>query len=376
LPSLGPFAEAAEAEEHAFLKVRDKVPDPENVFFEVTFPNKAPIRLAGHFWYNAETAKAGIKCPAIVELNPYRRRDGTMIGDAKMYPWFAYNDYLCFRVDLPGSGDSEGVLADEYSEEELLACVQVINQVAGHPACDGNVGMMGKSWSAINSLMVAAHKDRPPALKAVIVCDGSDDRYNDDVHYMGGAMMFDNISWPSSMWGWIAQPPDPAVVGDAWKEMWKERIANADFWFKQWAGHQARDDYWSATAVRGHYGDVGVPVFIMSGWQDGYKNSVEHVVTGLTALGKPVAGLIGAWGHKYPFNGYPGPRVDWLNYILVYWWDRWLKGKTPPPEGQWPQLPVWLGASKEPNKSTCDDEVGKWVAEEGFWQQRVRETVL
>ena len=189
-------------------------------------------------------------------------------------------------------------------------------------------------------------------------------------------MMFDNISWPSSMWGWIAQPPDPAVVGDAWKEMWKERIDNADFWFKQWAGHQARDDYWSATAVRDHYGDVGVPVFIMSGWQDGYKNPVEHVVTGLTALGKPVAGLIGAWGHKYPFNGYPGPRVDWLNYILVYWWDRWLKGKTPPPEGQWPQLPVWLGASKEPSKSTCDDEVGKWVAEDGFWQQRVKETVL
>jgi predicted acyl esterase len=187
------------------------------VFFDVTFPGKPRIRLAGHFWYNADTAQAGTKCPAIVEFNPYRRRDGTMIGDAKMYPWFAYNDYLCFRIDLPGSGDSEGVLTDEYSEEELLACVQVINQVAAHPSCDGNVGMMGKSWSALNALMMAARKDRPPALKAVIVCDGSDDRYNDDVHYMGGAMMFDNYSWPSSMWGWIAQPPDPAVVGDAWR---------------------------------------------------------------------------------------------------------------------------------------------------------------
>ena len=374
LPGLG-LADTAYAD-GATLKVRDKVPDPENVFFDVTFPGKPRIRLAGHFWYNADTAQAGTRCPAIVEFNPYRRRDGTMIGDAKMYPWFAYNDYLCFRIDLPGSGNSEGVLTDEYSEEELLACVQVINQVAAHPSCDGNVGMMGKSWSALNALMMAARKDRPPALKAVIVCDGSDDRYNDDVHYMGGAMMFDNYSWPSSMWGWIAQPPDPAVVGDAWRAMWKARIEGADFWFKQWASHQARGAYWTATAVRDHYGDVGVPVFIMSGWQDGYKNPVEHVITGLSALGKPVAGLIGAWGHKYPFNGYPGPRVDWLNYIVTHWWDRWLKGKTPPPETEWPQLAVWLGASKEPSKSACDDEIGKWVAEDGMWQSRVKESIF
>jgi uncharacterized protein len=39
--------------------------------------------------------------------------------------------------------------------------------------------MMGKSWSAINSLMVAARPDRPRALKAVLVCCGSDDRYNE-----------------------------------------------------------------------------------------------------------------------------------------------------------------------------------------------------
>jgi predicted acyl esterase len=186
--------------------VRDKVPDPENVFFEVEYPDQPSIKLAGHFWFNAETLKAGKKCPAIVEFNPYRRRDGTMIGDAKN-PWFAYNDYLCFRIDLQGTGDSEGVITDEYTDEELSYCVQVISQIAEHPACDGNVGMMGKSWSAINSLMVAARQDRPKALKAVIVCDGSDDRYNDDVHYIGGAMMFDNVSWPSSMFGWVAAPP-------------------------------------------------------------------------------------------------------------------------------------------------------------------------
>ena len=232
----------ADQEQHRFLNVRDKVGDPENVFFEVTYPGKAPIKLAGHFWFNSDARNAGRKCPAIVELLPYRRRDGTMLADAKMYPWFAFNDYLCFRVDLQGSGDSEGVLTDEYTDEELAYCGQVIEQIAARADCSGSVGMMGKSWSAINSLMMAARPDRPAALKAVIVCAGSDDRWNDDVHYMGGGMMFDNVSWPSSMFGWLAAAPDPAVVGDAWKEMWRTRIDNADFWFKPWASNQPRDD--------------------------------------------------------------------------------------------------------------------------------------
>lgn len=85
-----------------YLAVRDKVPDPKDIFFSVQYPGKPPIRLAGHFWYNAETVSAGKKCPAIVEFVPYRPRDGTMIADSKMYPWFAFNDYLCFRIDLQG----------------------------------------------------------------------------------------------------------------------------------------------------------------------------------------------------------------------------------------------------------------------------------
>ena len=169
-----------------------------------------------------------------------------------MYPWFAHNGYLCFRVDIQGTGDSEGIVTDEYTEEELSYCVQLITQIAELPFCDGNVGMMGKSWSAINSLMVAARDDCPPALKAIIVCCGSDDRYNDDVQYMGGAMMMDNVGWPSSMWGWLPLPPDPVVVGDRWKEMWWERIRNMTFWFEQWGGIRRA----TATGARPAYATI------------------------------------------------------------------------------------------------------------------------
>ena len=105
---------------------------------------------------------------------------------------------------------------DEYSDEELAYCVQVVEQIARLPLCDGNVAMMGKSWSAINALMVAARDDVPEALRTVLFCCGTDDRFDDDVHYKGGAMMYDNASWAESMWGWMPMPPDPAIVGDRW----------------------------------------------------------------------------------------------------------------------------------------------------------------
>lgn len=348
----------------------DVVPSPKEIAFDVATGAGRRLTLRAHYWYHAPAMRAGKRLPAIVDFNPYRRRDGMLYVDSMMYPWFSYNEYLCFRVDLHGSGDSDGVIADEYTDDELSTCVQVIEQIARLPFCDGNVGMMGKSWSAINSLMVAARDDCPAALKAIVFCCGTDDRFNDDVHYMGGAMMYDQPSWAGSMWGWLPMPPDPLVVGERWRTMWRERVDGLSFWFAQWAAHQTRDAYWSRTSVRERYDRVKVPVFAISGWWDGYKNPAERAVRSLGELGKPVSGILGPWGHKYPFDGYPGPRVDWLRYIVPQWWDRWLKGKTPDDATAWPQLAVWLGESREPSRVPDYVERGTWVAEDHRWESR------
>lgn len=350
----------------------DVVPYPKNVAFAVRLAGGREVTLRGHYWYHAPSLRAGKKLPAIVEFNPYRRRDGMLSVDSMMYPWFAFNEYLCFRIDLQGSGDSGGVMTDEYTQDELLACVSAIEQIAALPFCDGNVGMMGKSWSSINSLMVAARDDCPAALKAVVCCCGTDDRFNDDVHYMGGAMMEDQPSWAGSMWGWLPMPPDPLIVGEQWREMWRRRVREQTFWFVPWAQHQTRDAYWRHSSVRDHYDKVKVPVFSISGWWDGYKNPVERAIHELGALGKPVEGILGPWGHKYPFDGYPGPRVDWLRYIVPHWWDRWLKGRTPDAAAAWPQLAVWLGDSREPDRVPDYVERGRWVAEDYRWRDRSR----
>ena len=64
--------------------------------------------------------------PAILELIPYRRRDGTVFRDMKMHPYVAGHGFACCRVDIRGSGDSEGLLTDEYTELEQEDACEII----------------------------------------------------------------------------------------------------------------------------------------------------------------------------------------------------------------------------------------------------------
>src|SRR5579862_7341511 len=176
-------------------------------------------RLAARIWL-PEDAEAN-PVPAILEYVPYRRRDFTAIRDAMHHRYFAERGYAAVRVDLRGSGDSDGVLEDEYLQRELEDGAEVIAWLARQPWCSGTVGMMGISWGGFNALQVAAL--RPPALKAIITVASTDDRYRDDVHYMGGAPLRANFGWASFLFGTMCHPPDPALVGERWRAMWLQR---------------------------------------------------------------------------------------------------------------------------------------------------------
>ena len=99
--------------------------------------------------------------------------------------------------------------------------------------------MMGISWGGFNALQVAAR--RPPSLGAVVTVSFTDDRYADDVHYMGGCLLTDNLSWASTMFAYNSCPPDPEVVGERWRDMWHERLRGSGLWLREWLRHQRRD---------------------------------------------------------------------------------------------------------------------------------------
>lgn len=293
--------------------------------------------------------------PAILEYIPYRKRDHTVERDVRTHPYFAGHGYACIRVDIRGSGDSEGILTDEYLPQEQDDGVEVLHWIAQQPWCNGSIGMIGISWGGFNGLQIAAR--RPPELKAVISLCSTDDRYADDVHYMGGCLLGDNLSWASIMFAYNSCPPDPAIVGDRWREMWLERLKGSGLWLENWLRHPHRDNYWKHGSICEDFSAIACPVMAVSGWADGYSNAVFRLLANLKV---PRLGLIGPWSHKYPHMAIPGPAIGFLQEALR-WWDKWLKGIDTGITEE-PMLRVWMQESVPPN-TKYKIRPGRWVAE-------------
>ncbi|MFW5960553.1 MAG: CocE/NonD family hydrolase [Chitinivibrionales bacterium] len=321
-------------------------------------PMSDSCRLAAKIWLPEDAEDNPV--PAILEYIPYRKRDFKAKRDAQTYQFFAENGYAGVRVDLRGSGDSEGILRDEYLQQELDDGLEVLRWIASRPWCNGNIGMIGISWGGFNGLQIAALQ--PTELKAVITVASSDHRYADDVHYMGGNLLTDNLSWASTMFAYNSSPPDPEVVGKKWKDLWFERLEGSGLWLKKWLEHQRFDNYWKHASVCMDYSAIKCPVFAISGWADGYSNTVFRLIKNLTC---PVKGLIGPWGHKYPHLGGPGPVIDFLNEALK-WWNRWLKGMDNGIDKE-PLLTAWMQDSVSPLLSK---RPGRWVAETKWPEER------
>ena len=309
-------------------------------------------RLSARLWLPDETQQRPV--PAILEYIPYRKRDGTRLRDEVIHGYFAQHGYAAVRVDMRGSGESEGLLHDEYLLQEQDDAVAVIAWIAAQPWCDGAVGMMGKSWGGFNALQVAAR--RPPALKAIATVYSTDDRYADDIHFSGGCLLNDNLWWGAVMLAYSCRPPDPAVFGPVWREAWLQRLEALPFFSADWLEHQRRDAFWAQGSVCEDFSAIRCPVLAVGGWADGYTDAVFRLLEGLDV---PRAGLIGPWAHVYPHDGVPGPAIDFLAE-LVRWWDRWLRGAQASSNGE-PMLKVWRQeALLQPER--LRDAAGGWIS--------------
>ncbi len=300
-------------------RIRTDFPRHVRVIRHTWVPMSDGSRLAARIWLPEDADEDPV--PAVMEYIPYRKNDALALRDAPIHAYFAGNGYASVRVDLRGSGDSDGVMLDEYLPQEQSDGLDAMGWLAAQPWCTGKVGIIGKSWGGFNGLQIASHA--PPELGAVISVASTDDRYADDVHYMGGCMLSaTQLSWASTMLAYNAGPPDPDVVGDKWREQWLERMRATPPFLEEWVRHQRRDEFWKQGSVCEDFSAIKCPVYMVGGWADAYRNAILRFLAGYPG---PCKGIIGPWAHVYPENGVPGPAIGFLQEA-VRWWDRWLKG--------------------------------------------------
>lgn len=292
--------------------------------------------------------------PAVLEFLPYRRGDQTAARDDSTYPHFAEAGIVGVRVDSRGQGDSDGLFDDEYSPQELQDCFDAIAWIAEQDWSNGSVGMMGISWGGFNGLQVAAM--RPPALKAVISIASTADRYNDDIHYKGGALLSANVYWAGIMLSFSSRPPDPEIVGNRWAEIWRHRLENMPMLLETWLRHQHRDAYWQHGSICEDWSAIQCPVWVIAGWGDGYRNTPATLAAHLEA---PVKAMTGPWIHKYPHFAWPKPRADFIG-MACDWWHHWLSGEARGVEA-WPDQAVYRLEDLRPLRVRAEDP-GQWMA--------------
>ena len=322
-------------------------------------------RLSARVWMPED---AGVHpVPAVLEYIPYRKRDGTLPRDEMMHPYVAGHGYACVRVDMRGNGESEGLMLDEYSQQEMDDAVAVIDWLSRQPWCTGAVGMMGKSWGGFNCLQAAYNQ--PPALKAVISVCSTTDRFMDDIHFKGGCLLGENFGWGAVMLSYSSRPADPVLRPD-WRADWLARLEAEPWLAPIWARHQARDGYWDHGSVDMDFSRMTIPAMIWGGWADNYMTTVDKLLRGMPGVCK---GVVGPWVHQYPHTAMPGPQVGFLQ-MAVRWWDRWLKGVSNGAEDD-PALRAYVVESEAPDASIPCRQ-GEWVAEAAWPSGNVSERVL
>ncbi|MDA8320292.1 MAG: CocE/NonD family hydrolase, partial [Actinomycetota bacterium] len=302
--------------------------------------------------------------PAILEYLPYRKDDQMLARDYDLYGYLIAHGYAGARVDIRGTGRSEGALPEgEYTEQEQADAEAVIAWLAARPWCTGAVGMWGISWGGFNAIQVAIR--HPPALRAIIAVDASDDLFHDDVHYIDGllhldeyALMIDHLN---------ALPPAPDFPLD---DATLTSRFDAPPWLMTWLGEQRDGPYWRRASLRPDYSRLTVPAFLIGGWWDGYRDSVFRMAAAVPA---PTRVLLGPWNHTFPHDAEPGPAIEW-RAEAVRWWDHWLKGAD---TGLLAEPPVTVYVQHwRPPEPRLTELPGAWRSEDALPPERTTSLVL
>lgn len=266
-------------------------------------------------WWKPTPRSRGERFPALLELLPYRKDDSFYARDFPLYDYFVRRGFLMAKVDIRGTGGSDGPLpAREYSEQELDDAVEIIRQLAADPRSDGNVGMWGISWGGFNSIQTAMRG--PPGLKAILALHATDDLFHDDVRYIDGGLHIDLYALEIDHENGLPRTPDYPIDAAYFRNRFESYP-----WVLTYLKQPADGPFWRRNGLRYRTDALQVPAYLIGGLLDGYR---DMPLRALEYLRGPVKVEIGPWNHSWPDDGAPGPNYEWRSRA-VRWWNHWLR---------------------------------------------------
>ncbi len=138
--------------------------------------------------------------------------------------WWVPRGYAAVRVDGRGSGKSPGQ-CEPWSLAEAIDFYDAIEWAAAQPWCNGNVGLLGISYYAINQWFVA--NLQPPSLKAIIPWEGFADIYRDALFHGGILSVFMTNWFTAHLMHHTRRPRRRSTCPTRWQ------INTLHFWLQQ-----------------------------------------------------------------------------------------------------------------------------------------------
>lgn len=269
-------------------------------------PLSDSVRLAMD-WYLPEDYQR-MPRPVILEYLPYRKEEGRR-NRYSLFSYFLNQGYLVVRVDIRGTGNSEGQLIPyEYTDQEQSDALEVLRWLSKHPYSSGEIFMMGISWGGFNALQIATHK--PGELKGIITMMSTDDLYEDDVHYIDGVMHVDAYEIGQDLANCLPGAPDFVIDSNYFINRFDTKP-----WLLTYKQQQRDGAFWNRASLMEHYHSIDVPVFAVGGLYDGYRDFIARYFQHADV---PITAILGPWNHTFPHWADPPPAIEWRD-IAVEW---------------------------------------------------------
>jgi predicted acyl esterase len=280
---------------------------------DVDVPMRDGVRLKADVFRPQDAGKF----PAILNLGPYQKDKLWMVPETLEEPpnelmnwetinpqWWVPRGYAAVRLDSRGTGKSPGQY-DPWSLAEAVDFYDAIEWAAAQPWCNGNIGLLGISYFAINQWFVA--NLRPPSLKAIVPWEGFADLYRDALFHGGILSLF--------MTNWYTAHMLHHLLGRASRELadgW--HINTLHFWL-----HNNLD----SGAFRGsqaQWDKIDVPMFSVGNWSGMGLHLRGNTEAFMRAATEHKKLRIHLGSHVHPFYT-EDARRDQIRFF-----DYWLKG--------------------------------------------------